>query len=191
MPYDPKSIINLGLGKITASRVSSLAPPKTPIEVKCAEGYDHWRDDELAKRDWRFALVEGHAPTLVTTLTDVSLPYKYALPNNYLRALPGTRTRWSIRGTFLYSDSNVELFDYIKRTTEADFSPAFAELLACRVAMEMAEHVTQSNSKGETADRKYERALAEAARQNAFITGPQEVLTADENDEWLTSRWGG
>lgn len=188
---DAKSICNLGLGKIAAPRVNSLSPPKSPIERHCADGYPTWRDGELEKRIWRFAL---SSKVLTKTGPDVDelgdgRKYKYALPNDCIRPIRNKFTEWEQRGLFLYSRYDTLTIPYVRRASETEFPSTFVEVLACRVGLESVEFVTQSNTKDQTIEGKYARAINDAARVNAFVVGPEDVRLADENSEWITSRW--
>jgi hypothetical protein len=189
---DAKSICNLGLGKIAASKISSLAPPRSAVERHCAEGYPQWRDSELTRNTWAFALSYR---ALTKTGPDVSVPedgriYQYALPNDCMQPIRDKHTEWEQRGQFIYSVNSTLTLPYVKRANEADFHPLFVELLACRVAMECVEFATQSNTKGQAADQKYDYWLTEAKRVNAVIIGPQNVELDDDNDEWVQARMG-
>jgi len=106
---DAKSILNLGLGKIAASRIVSMDPPRSPIEKHCAQGYVHWRDLELAKRDWMFAYISGYPLTSegppLTSPTD-GRAYRFGLPTDFIRPLRSKATEWERRGGYLYSASS-------------------------------------------------------------------------------------
>lgn len=189
---DAKSIINLGLGKIAASRVSSISPPKSPLERHCADGYPVWRDSELELRDWRFAMEGGKQLTQSAILDNPSdgKKYKYALPNDYLRPLRSKTTEWEQRGSFLFSSYSALCIDYIKRVTESAFTNTFINVLACRVGIECVEFATQSNTKDDAIELKYDKAIKIAGRLNAYVAGPQDITLADENSEWIEARLG-
>lgn len=189
---DAKSVINLGLGKIAASRIVSLSPPKSAIEKHCAEGYPVWRDNELEIREWYFAI--EHAQLTLSPATEVNVgdgrTYRFAVPNDMLRPIRDKLTRWEQRGRFIYSASNALVLPYIARRPESDWPSLFVDVVACRVAMECTEYATQSNSKGERADVKYKNAVSVAARANMFVQGPADVRVDDSNDEWIMARDG-
>lgn len=189
---DDRAIINLGLGKIAAGSVSNIVPPKTPLERHCAQGYPIWRDSELQMRDWYFALTQ-QLLTLEGPEVDAAQDgrkYKFAQPNDMLKPIRDKYTTWEMRGKYFWSSSNQLLLPYIKRASSAEFNALFVDVLACRVAKESVEFATQSNSKEESAEVKYDKAVARAAKANAFVIGPQDVDLADENSEWVMARQG-
>ena len=190
---DAKSIVNLGLGKIAASRVSSISPPKSPIERHVAEGYPQWRDSELQKRTWVFSL--WYQPlTAVSTDNDIAnegRKYQFALPNDLLKPIRDRHTEWEIRGPFLFSSQSTVILPYVRRVSEALFPALFVDVLAARVAMESVEYATQSNTKADAVEAKhYVPAITEAGKANAFVVGPQDQRLDDENSEWITARFG-
>jgi len=190
---DAKSILNLGLGKIAASRIVGLDPPRSPIEKHCAQGYVQWRDLELAKRDWMFAYVSGYPLTSegppLTSPSD-GRAYRFALPTDFIRPLRSKATEWERRGGYLYSAYPLLEVDYIARVSENHFDNTFIEVLACRIALECVEFATQSNTKAQGLQVAYDDAIKIAGRLNAYITGPQDTTLLDSHSEWITARLG-
>lgn len=194
-------IINLGLTKIAASkRVSSIEPPRSNLEKEMAENYPHWRDTELTRNRWYFSteyvqLTQDASWTPGNNDTEQARPYRYKVPNDGLRALREKDTDWVQRGTYLYSaiQSAITVL-FILRKSEAEFDPLFIEVLACRVALDANELVTQSNTKFENRERWYKDALDEAARASAMVRGPVDLVGPDskpESYEWTSARWVG
>lgn len=190
---DDKTVINLGLGKIAAGSVSEINPPRTPLEKHCATGYPVWRDTELQKRDWYFALEYAELTKEGPDLDKAhdGRKYRFPVPNDLLKPIRDKFTEWEQRGKYIWSSRQTLTLPYVRRVMASEFVPLFIDVLACRVATESTEFATQSNTKGETAEAKYDRAVAVAARANAFVIGPQDTDLADENSGWITARWGG
>lgn len=183
-------IINIGLSKISSSRVARIAPPVSPLEAFMASNYPHWKRTELAKRRWVFAMEENYSLTMSDVLTNADKPYKYPLPIDCLRPVRGKRTEWIQRGRFIYSAYPELNLSFIKNVDEADFDPLFDEVLSCRVAVESVEYVTQSNTKKDIANSLYEQAVSEAGRCNAFVIGNEDIQETDEEFTWLVGRHG-
>lgn len=189
-------VINLGLSKIAASRVSSIEPPKSNLERYMADNYPEWRDAELSARRWRFAM-EYKALTLDGELLAASTdkPYRYLMPNDCLRPVRRKGDEWEQHGRFLYSNQNTLTVVCVVRKSENEFDPLFVEVLACKIAYESCEYVTQSNQKKEDAERAYDKAVVRAAKVNAFLTGAEAV--SDESTSaadasafsWVTDRY--
>lgn len=190
---DAKSVINLGLGKIAASKVTTLDPPKSTLEKHCADGYPVWRDSEMSIRDWYFCQQNAQL-TLTPEVNPVDVGdgrvYRYAVPTDMLRPIRDKRTEWQQRGQFIFSRYNTLVLPYIARRPEAIWDALFIDVVACRVAKECTEYATQSNTKGESAETKYDKAVHLAARANMFVQGPVDIRLDDANDEWILARLG-
>lgn len=185
--------INLGLSKIGASRVSTIEPPKTPLERFMADNYPSWRDAELSRRRWVFAM-ESRVLTLQDTLTGVERPYVFGMPNDALRPIREKDTEWQQRRRFLYSAQQTLTVTFIVRVPENDFDPLFSEVLACKIALESTEYATQSNTKKADAKALYDDAVKDAGRNNAFIIGSEDTTDSEDENrsfDWITSRYEG
>lgn len=182
-------VINLGLGKIAASQISRIDPPVSSLEKFCANGYPHWKPSELAKRRWVFATAIDYVLPQVAYLEDTDQPYKYELPANCLRPIRVKRTEWIQRKRFIHSAYEGLKISYIEDVPASGFDPLFVEVLACRVALESVEYVTQSNTKKADAAQLYKMAVSEAAQNNAFVIGPEDIQDDDNVFPWLTARY--
>ena len=69
----------------------------------------------------------------------------------------------------------------------AFYDPLFVEVLACKLAMEACEAITQSSSKYDAATQAYKFALNEAIRQDAIEAAPAEFPAGS----WLDARTDG
>ncbi len=67
------------------------------------------------------------------------------------------------------------------------FTPTFIEALACKMAWEMCEQLTQSNTKKQDCKDQYKLAINEAKKQNAIQKVPQQAV----EDPWITCRSAG
>ncbi len=67
------------------------------------------------------------------------------------------------------------------------FSASFIEALACKMAWEMCEQLTQSNTKKQDCKDQYKAAISEARKQNAIQKVPQQIV----EDSWITVRASG
>lgn len=187
--YTDVQIVNLGLGKISSSRIARLDPATSQLEVYIANGYASWKRAELTKRRWVFALEDDYALPLEETLPGADRPYKYALPTECLRPVRQRTTDWVQRGRYVRSATPNLRIQFIRNVPEADFDPLFVDVLACWIACQSVEYVTQSNTKNETATAKYREAVLAAAKMNAFIIGPNDIGADDSNFSFLTDRF--
>lgn len=187
--YTDLQITNLGLGKISSSRIQRLDPPTSPLEVYMYNGYTVWKRAELTKRRWVFALEDNVVLSLKATIEGVERPYKYELPPACLRPVRQKRTEWVQRGRFVYSANPALKIQMIDNVPEASFDPLFVDVLACWIAVQAAEYVTQSNTKKDDAKAMYAEAVSVAGKMNAFIIGPEDVTADDDDFEFVNSRY--
>ena len=188
---DAVSICNLALQRVGAKAISSLAEDTTAGRA-CNRIYEQARDSELRAHPWSFAR-ERVQVAADSTDPIFGAAKKYAIPTNCLRILPTNGTNstpvqddWQIEGRFILTDDGSPInLVYIKQVTDENtFDALFIELLVARIAMDVAEKVTQSNKKKEEAFLHYREVRKEAKRVNAFERPPQEFPT----DPWLNAR---
>jgi hypothetical protein len=187
--YTDVQIINYGLGKIGAQQIERIDPPRTALERYVSQGYALWKRTELAKRRWVFAVETNWLLTREETLENVERPYRYGLPTDCMRPIRTKRSEWMQSGRSVYSSYDTLRIDYIRNVTEADFDVMFVEVLACRIALECAEYVTQSNTKKSDASALYNDAVREAGRCNAFTIGAENNSDDDSQYPFLTERY--
>tara|TARA_R110000803_G_scaffold124079_1_gene191901 strand:- start:11830 stop:12408 length:579 start_codon:yes stop_codon:yes gene_type:complete len=184
-------ICNLALQRLGAKPISSLSQDSTAARA-CNRAYEHSRDSELRAHPWSFARARA---SLAAESTDPIFGFakQYPLPSDYLRILPndgvnGTSTQndFQIEGRkILTDDSSPISLVYLRKVTDTnEFDALFVELLASRIAVEIAEKVTQSNTKKADAQQQYKEVKAEARKVNAFERPAQELPT----DPWIASR---
>ena len=189
MPSTDVQIINNGLSKIAGNRISQISPPQTALERFMAVGYPKWKRYEIAKRRWNFALEPQYRFTLSEELTHGNFKYRFRLPAECLRPLRDDSSDWKQYGRYLHSNYPQLSVDLLMNRDEEDFDVLFEEVLACKVAYESCEFVTQSNSKKATALQEYKDAVVEAAKANAFVTGAEDIQDNDATFSWVADRW--
>lgn len=193
------AISNRALSKLGADRIISLDDDvKASRAIKNA--WDVVRDAELRAHNWHFSIERAE----VAALADEPVwgyAYKYALPSDCLKLLEiygaivhanlhDYRTvdslPYRLEGGNILTNLEAPLqIRYIKRVTDTElFDVSFVEALACRLAAEVAEELTESGSKVEMAWKLYERAIIEAIRANA-LEAPNEWPL---DDSWVAGR---
>jgi len=187
------SICNLGLQKLGATRIAALSEASKNAR-ECNLCYAHIRDAELRANKWKFALTRVTlAPS--STTPDFTYTYAFPLPTDCLRALFPARLAldWKVENHYgaasiLTNDGDTLEVRYIKRITDTTlFDPLFVEAVACKIALQLCETLTQSNSKKEAAELAYLYAIREARRINAIEIGPYKQPI----DEWVAARRTG
>ncbi len=144
--------------------------------------YNILLDQELANHPWNFARQRAILARVLNS-KDHDLFY-YQLPHNWLQTLAifssyGKEISVNIKqeGNFIISpyEETIEL-NYIARIDDPDiFSAQFRYLFACRIALEIAETLTQSPVKQNLALKKYQAALINAKRANNLNCTPEKI----------------
>ncbi len=197
-PSSAVDICNLALQRLGTKAISSLAEDSTAGR-ECNRVYEHARDSELRAHPWNFAR-ERAALAADSTDPEFGFNSRFALPSDYLRLLPARAVAnssvtlggieanidWQIEGRFILSNDGAPLnIVYLKVVEDVnDFDELFLDLLVARIALDVAEKVTQSNTKKADAKEIYLITKAEAKRVNAFERPPQEA----PEDTWVLAR---
>jgi hypothetical protein len=191
-------ICNLALQRLGARSIASLTE-NTTAGRECNRVYEHARDTELRAHPWSFARARAELAASSTAPT-FGFAAQYPLPSDYVRLLPARNVAdnvtvlggidpnidWQIEGRSILTDDTAPLqIVYLKKVTDPnDFDDLFTDLLVARIAMDIAEKVTQSNTKKADAQNRYAATKAEAKKINAFERPPQEFPA----DEWVVAR---
>ena len=192
-------ITNRALVKIGEARISSMGDNVHSARTASAI-WDTLRDSELRARNWNFAIVRASLAALVST-PDFGFDYQYQLPAGCLRVIQvgeyypyvnlgdyrGSSTAmWQIEGGKILTDLGAPLkIRYVSQVTDTgSWDSAFVECFACKLAVELAEPLTQSNSKRELAWNEYKEALRMANRSDAIENPPEDL----QDTPWIIAR---
>lgn len=136
---------------------------------------------------FNFVYPIGYGPSSQQTTHNV-----FRLPAGYLRKLPqdpkaGVNSflgapaynnieDWLIEGNFLLSQQGVPIiFRFVADVVKvSDMDDLFCEMLACRLAMETCEKITNSNAKKQTVNNDYVKFKGEAILVNGIEIAPTE-----------------
>ena len=188
-------ICNRALQKLGASAISALDEGSKNAR-ECSTAYESLRDAELRAHPWGFAIKRVQLPAS-STAPVFGRTNMFTLPSDYLRLLapyPELNLNdldWQIESdnegdpAIVTNDAAPLNVRYIGRITDPTvFDALFIEALAARIAMELCETITQSNSKKQAAYQDYTRAIMEARKTNAIERPAQQP----PEDEWVTVR---
>jgi len=194
---DKTQLANYALSKLGEEPVLLLTDDTKPARLM-NRIFDQVRDAELRRSRWKFSLKRAQLVALVDS-PDWGFTTQYPLPSDfmslvqvneiYVRPLSKQRGPWSLEGGLLLTDLPAPLkIRYVSQITNTGlFDPLFVEALACKLAMEAGETLTQSETKRARAADEYKFALSEAQRQDAIETTPDEMPWGS----WLDAREGG
>jgi hypothetical protein len=191
-------IANRALQKLGSARIMALTDPGRNA-VECAGCYEAVRDAELRRHPWSFAMRRA---VLAAETGAAAWGYAHAfpLPADCLRLVEvdgssawdpsdyrgQSRPAYRLEGQRILTDQDGPLpIRYLAREEDTGrFDPCFAEVLATRMAAELAEPLTQSLQKKQMALSEYKDAIREARRINA-IEGPGQTAP---DDSWIMGR---
>ena len=186
MPITSTAICNSALAKLGAERILSIDDDNVRAKI-LKEQYGKIRDELLYSHPWNFAIARLSLAAAVTPpLFDYG--FSYPLPADCLRVV-GTdlhvEDRWTVEGRNLLCDYGELMVKYIKQVTdEALFTPGFVELLALKLAADLAFAITQSSSVESNANAKYEARLRQIRSFDSQEGNGDRVYA----DTWLNSR---
>lgn len=182
-------ICNRALQRLGAGRIASLdAESKEARE--CNAAYAPLRDFLLRAHPWSFAVARAAlAADSDAPVGDTDAPaYQYSWPTDAMRILlpKSASLDWIIEGRKILTDDVAPLYiRYITQVTDPNTMDAtFREALACLIAYETCESLTQSNSKKAGLRDDLRDIVSEARRVNAIEKPPVE---SDDGD-WDTGR---
>lgn len=192
-------IANRALTKLGAARIISFGDDNKQARA-VASMFDIVRDAELRAHLWSFSVKRTSLAALEST-PNWGYDYEYQLPSDYLRLLqvndvyPGPSledyrnssvAEYVVEGrkilTNLSAPLKIRYCSRVEGTTQWDAT--FVEAFACRLASEMCEDLTQSNTKRELANAEYKQAIIAAIKADGIEQPPQDL----PDDGWVLSR---
>lgn len=180
-------ICNKGLDKLGQSPITSLSD-NTKASNLCSRNWPLVRDQVLRDHPWNFAVKRAIlAPS--TDVPEWGFSYKFPLPGDFIRLLEVrdlSTGEYQVEDGHIMADSTVLYIRYIYRVEDVNkYDVLFSDTAAARLAFELAEPLTQSTSKKETAFSEYEDSLTRARR----VDGQENPPVPFEEDEWISVRY--
>jgi hypothetical protein len=192
-------IANRALTKLGAARIISFGDDNKQARA-IQSLYDIVRDAELRSHLWSFSVKRVELAALSST-PGWGFDLEYNLPADYLRLLQVddiyvgpdmsdyrnvSTAQYMLEGRKILTNFPAPLkIRYQARVVDpTQYDATFVEALASRLAMELAEDLTQSGTKKQAADEDYKRAIKAAIRCNAIEQQPQDL----PDNSWALSR---
>lgn len=192
-------IANRALTKLGAARIISFGDDNKQARA-VSSMFDIVRDAELRSHIWSFSVRRTSLAALITTPA-WGFQFEYQIPSDCLRILMvndvyggpdmsdyrnAPTADYSLEGNKILTDIGSPLkLRYISRVQDTtQWDSMFVEAMACRLAMEMAEDLTQSNTKRELAQAEYTAMLRGAIRASSIEQPAQDM----PDNSWLLSR---
>lgn len=193
-------IVNSALTKLGAKRIMDLSDTQKEAREMNAI-FEIRRDYLLRTYNWSFAMKRASLSALVSE-PEWGYTLEYQIPTDCLRVVQ-VNDYWDVPGFADYHNSpDEEMYRiegskirtnlgaplkirYIRKVTNSgEFDAAFNEVLACDLAFNCAEALTQSNSKKESAREDRRDAIMMSVRSNAIELPPQMI----PDSSWVLSR---
>jgi hypothetical protein len=178
-------ICNRALQKLGHTKITSLDD-----DVKAAResqrAYALVRDAVFRDHPWNCLLRRASLAAL-SEAPAWGFAYQYQLPVDCLRVVEvEAACDWRVEGRRVLSDAGAPLnILYIRQEDDPEqYDLLLVEALAGRLAAELAEALTQSNTKKEMGERAYLETLAQARRADAQESAAQRLFRSS----WLESR---
>ena len=193
------AVCNRALSKLGSARIVDITQDTKQARALSAS-FDLVRDLVLRSHRWTFALKRT---TLAASATAPAFGFslQYVLPSDFLQIdqvndqfplvnrdayVSSELVDYAIEGNLLLTNFPAPLsLRYIASITDPTlWDVSFAEVLACKLAVELCEELTQSNEKRQMAQQEYRMALSMALRSNAA----QRIPMLPPDGEWMNSR---
>ena len=182
-------ICNRALQKIGSPTIATITDNNDWARA-CGVAYDPLRLAELRLHPWNFA--KRRASLAASTTSPVyGRAYYFPLPSNFLRLLKDPDYNyndrdWQIERSGIATNDPAPInILYISDITNVDaMDPLFREALATKMALEMVETLTQSNTKKQLLQQDYQQIIVGAKKANAIENVPVEPT----EDTWISVR---
>lgn len=185
-------IANRALQKLGARRIVSLGEDSVNGRA-INTAYEPVKLAELRKHAWSFAVKRA------SIAADASAPLfnrevSFQLPSDFIKLLAQDPEQnvndldWQIEGRKIITNEQAPLeIRYIYNVDDPNEMDAlFRETLSAKLALELAEELTQSNTKKAALLEAYKDTIAEARKANAF----ERISQMPTADKWITVRNG-
>ena len=183
-------IANRALQRLGAKTIASLSEDSRNARA-INTAYEPVKLAELRKHSWTCAIKRA---ALAASATEplFTKTNAFPVPSDFVRLLPEDPedlTNYSDRnleGRNIITNEDAPLnIRYIKDVTDPnEMDPLFREAFSAKLAVELCEEITQSNTKKADAQAAYVEAIAEAKRVNAI----EKTAEDPPEDKWVTVR---
>ncbi len=186
------AVCNRALSKIGAPRINVLSED-TPSALAVGACFPSLPEWVLCAHRWRFALKRSVLAE-ADAVPAFGYGWSFTLPADCLTTAPEEdAANWTVEGRCLLTNQTPPLrLRYIAQMPDASlWDPAFAEVLACRIALEVQPELGPLRSEA-SLHAAYKQAVSLAIRSGAIELPVPRARTAQTlpalDDPWLTAR---
>lgn len=176
-------ICNNALIKVGADAITALTEDVKAARV-CNRIYEIMRDDLLRSHPWNFAIARSSLAKL-SAAPAFGYSSQYQLPSDCLRVLgvQDIYKEYRIEGRKVLTDSNAIKLVYIKKEEDpTQYDSSFSNLLALKLAAEIAYTMTNDAGLAQLLSREYKEELKKAKRLDAQEDSLKELTTTTWTD---------
>lgn len=180
-------ICNKALDKLGHGPITSLEDGTKAANL-CNRNWAIIRDQVLRDHPWNFAVKRAVlAPTSDTPAWGFT--HQFALPADNLRVLEirdMSTADYQIESGYILANDDALYVRYTRRVTDPNqFDALFVDTVAVRLAFELCEAITQSNTKKADLWNEYDDSLTRAKKAD----GQENPPVVFEEDEWIEVRY--
>lgn len=180
-------VCNKALDKLGQGPITSLDDGTKSANL-CKRNWELVRNQVLRDHPWNFA-VKRAVLAADTTTPSWGFSYSFPLPADNLRLLEVrdlSTAEYQVESNTILADDDVLYIRYIRVVTDPNqFDASFVDTVATRLAFELCEALTQSNTKKDMLFQEYEDSLTRAKRADGQENPPAQF----EEDEWISVRY--
>lgn len=180
-------VCNKALDKLGHGAITSLSDGTKAANL-CDRGWPLVRDQVLRDHPWNFA-VKRAVLAASSTAPEWGFSAAFPLPADCLRLIEVrdlSTDEYSVEDGSIHADADVLYIRYVYRVTDPNrYDALFIDTAATRLAAEICEALTQSNTKKDALFQEYEDSLTRARRVDGQENPPQRY----EEDEWISVRY--
>lgn len=181
-------ICNSALIKVGTDLIITLEEDNKRARV-CKHQYPLLRDEVLRAHPWNFATARVQLAEVLPAPTFGEYEKWFELPDDCLRVLNiinGDGLKWAVEGDKLLVNTDSVNIRYIKRVTDTTLYDAnFTEVLATRIAADLAWSLVQDAEMQEKIMAQYNRLVRPARSYDAQEGSAPKVSTST----WLSARY--
>lgn len=185
-------LCNKALDKLGHGPIASL-DDNTKAARLCTRNWPLVRDAVLRAHPWNFAIRRDVLAPVDLTVTEAAKQWgfsnKFPFPADMLRLVEVrdmSTSDYQVEGRAILANTTVLYIRYVGREEDPNqYDTLFFDAAAAHLAFELAEPLTQSNSKKDAAWQEYQERLSDAKR----LDGQENPPARFEEDEWIAVRY--
>lgn len=193
MTASKTTITNWAMTMLGADRITNPGDDSERAQA-AAEIYDNVVAAELRRNIWKFALLTASVGEELPA-PPAPWSHRYPLPGNLVRLVevgddPLGCHRWAIEGRHILTDlaSPLRIRFVRDNIPEQDFDALFVEVIACKMALDLAMRIRSEDGLLRSIDGRYSVTMREARRIGAIELPPS---PRRDEDPWVQSRLDG